>query len=264
MQTLNILIAGEGKSAGLFRNSKFLKKLYIASENEDIKDAVNIKFNTFQELARKCKSLQIDIVFAENEKWILQGIADVLRKNFVNCIAPSSRWAKLSIDYRDACKLMDEYEIKHSKEYSFPKIFPLAVRAGNFRRTAASMQELLSIRNEINLFPEGILKETFIEELIQGECVTVSSLFDGENLITYPEKPLTAEQIEKLNIYNKQLNSMLKDKNAEFTGFISSNLVWSGTEWYNQGFGLEFPELNSDILYVLISAIYQKLNELDA
>ena len=111
MQTLNVLIAGEGKLIPLLKKSKFLKKLYATTE---VEGAVNIKFNTFNELAKKCKSLQIDIVLVENEKWILQGIADVLRKNFVNCIAPNALFAEKLIDSIASRKFLENSELSHN------------------------------------------------------------------------------------------------------------------------------------------------------
>ena len=53
LQTLNILIAGDGKLLQLIKNSKFLKKLYSTL---DLDGAVHIKFNTFAELAKKCRA----------------------------------------------------------------------------------------------------------------------------------------------------------------------------------------------------------------
>ena len=89
MQPLNVLVVGEGRTLPLLGQSKFLNKLYLAS-NREFSGAISINFNTFRELAVKCKALKIDIVIVEDEKLIQQGITDVLRKNLVNGVSYSN------------------------------------------------------------------------------------------------------------------------------------------------------------------------------
>ena len=88
MQTLNVLIISSKKSKYIeqIKHSKYLNKLYITSD-EEISGAISLHFNTFKELAQKCRTLQVDIVLIEEEKWVLEGIANVMKQNFVNCFA---------------------------------------------------------------------------------------------------------------------------------------------------------------------------------
>ena len=76
MQSLNVLIVSTNKSryAGQIKNSKYLNKMYVTSE-EEVEGTVRLRFNTFRELAQKCRTLQIDVVLVEEEKWVLEGIA---------------------------------------------------------------------------------------------------------------------------------------------------------------------------------------------
>ena len=67
MQALNILLVGDGLNLTALRMSKYLKKLYVTSENID---ETQISFNTFFELAQKCRLHQIDLVIVKNEKCI--------------------------------------------------------------------------------------------------------------------------------------------------------------------------------------------------
>ena len=261
LHSLNVLIAGKGELIPLIRSSKLLNNLYVTSE-EDVEGAESIRFNTFKELAIKCKSLQIDIVIVENEMWILQGIADVLRKNFVNCIAPVSRWAEITISNKQAKELLDKYNVANPSVLSFPNCFPVNLRADKICMTANSMKELIKFRQELNTYPDEIIKTAFLEECIEGMKVSLTSLFDGRNLISFPVQDLTDTQQLKLDEYSRKLEYMFNSEKAEFIGFISSELIWSGNEWYNQGFGLKFPKPDIDILYILVSAIYQKLNEI--
>ena len=171
MQTLNVLIAGEGKLLPLVKSSKFLKKLYATS---DVEGAVNVKFNTFAELAKKCKALQIDVVLVENEKWILQGIADVLRKSFVNCIAPNALLSDILTNSLLSRKFLSKYHINIPQKMKYPSKYPLLLRGKGFKFKANSLDEVLQVKDLINkTYPQEIVDTTFLEEFIEGKGVSV-------------------------------------------------------------------------------------------
>ena len=58
---------------------------------------------------------------------------------------------------------------------------------------------------------------------------------------------------------------MLKTEKADFVGFINSEVIIFDNIIYNIGFNFDFSKPNSEIdfLYILNSAIYQKLNEIE-
>ena len=58
---------------------------------------------------------------------------------------------------------------------------------------------------------------------------------------------------------------MLKTENADFVGFINSEIIVFENKIYNIGFNFEFskPNFDADFLYLLNSAIYQKLDEIE-
>lgn len=255
MQTLNVLIAGEGKLIPLLKKSKFLKKLYATTE---VEGAVNIKFNTFNELAKKCKSLQIDIVLVENEKWILQGIADVLRKNFVNCIAPNALFAEKLIDSIASRKFLENSEILVSQKMNYPSKYPLLIRGKGFKYKANNFEEVLKFKNLINkTLPLEIAETTFLEEFVEGEVLNVVSFYDGKTLKTFSDEALVEE-------YSKKLEKALLQNKVNFIGFFTSRLIKTSSKLYNTGFGLKYSQMNfdKDFLFILYCGIYQKLNEL--
>ena len=105
MQSLNVLIVSSTKSKYIdkIKESKYLNKLYVTSD-EEIDGTVRLQFNTFKELAQKCRKLQMDIVLVEEEKWVLEGIATVMKQNFVNCFAVTADWTKLGLSHNYARK----------------------------------------------------------------------------------------------------------------------------------------------------------------
>ncbi len=258
MPELNVLIIGDKSSKALSSiiESKYLGRLFANFETEN---ATDIRFNTFRELALKCKVLKIDIVFVEDEKMILQGIVDVLRKNFVNCIGLTAFWTNLVLSNKFARDMCQKYQINVPEKYSYPKSFPLIVKTDGFTRVANSIPELVSIRQEINNYSPEIIETVFLEKYIQGKNYILTSLFDGKTLVSIPLKEIPPDTIRA---YNKKLENMLLKEQAGFIGYINSKIIFAGTHIYNIGFNLDFPVLDSDILFVFNAVIYQKLNEL--
>lgn len=256
---VNVLIIGDenAKSLPMVLKSKYLSRLYT---NFEYPNLIDIKFNTFKELARKCKALKIDIVLVEDKKLILQGIVDVLRKNFVNCIGVSAKWTNLVLSRKFAGEILQKYDIDVPEKFLYPKEFPLMVKADGFSKTAGSMEEVIQIRQEIFNYSPEIAKTVFLEKYIDGEKYNLTSLYDGKTLITLPAEGLAQDKTEE---YNKKLHLMLKDENADFIGYINSSVIFSGNRLFNIGFNFEFPELNTDVLFVLHAMIYQKLDEID-
>ncbi len=258
MQKLNVLIAGDGVSADFIKASKYLNKLYITSDIK-IEGCVNIKFNTFVELAKKCKALKIDVVFVENEKWILQGISDVLRNNFINCLALNSNWANFLIDFGKSKNLLQKYKIFIPKNLAYPNEFPVIVKSNRHANVVNSVDEVIKYRNELASVSEEIAKSSFLEEFIQGKYCKITSVFDGKTLISIPVQELPNE---KLLEYNQNLQTMLIAENSNFIGFFNSKIIYND-EIVNIGFDFEWQNFDYDILYLAISTIYQKLNEID-
>ena len=267
MQSLNVLIAGEGKFAEQIKKSKFLNKLYITS-NLEIEGVISINFNTFKELAQKCRALQIDIVLVENEKWVLEGIVQVMKQNFVNCLAATTDWTELGLSHNFARKMLQKYEINVPPIINLPLDFPIVVKGDGVLKLANSMQEIISIKEDIYKTSGEVSKNVFLEKFLKGEKHKVISIFDGKHLLTFPEQNINKNLIED---YSNKLENMLINEKANFTGFINSDLIEENGILYNTGFSFGFimPKFDTnqymlpkDILYICIVAIYQKLNEL--
>lgn len=259
MPELNVLIIGDKSSKALSSiiESKYLGRLFANFETEN---ATDIRFNTFRELALKCKVLKIDIVFVEDEKMILQGIVDVLRKNFVNCIGLTAFWTNLVLSNNFAREIKSKYEIKTPEKFLYPQQFPLMVKADGFEKKAYSTNEVIQIKEDLFNYSPEIAKTIFLEKFIEGNKYILTSLYDGKTLITLPNQELSTE---KINEYNDKLFKMFKSENANFIGYINSLVIFSNNQLYNIGFNFDFPKLNADIIFIFNSMIYQKLDELE-
>ena len=98
-----------------------------------------------------------------------------------------------------------------------------------------------------------------MERYIKGKEFLLYSLFDGKNIFTRTEEGLSSKIIDD---YSEKLKQMFCGETPNFIGYITSKVMLSDEKLYNLGFSLEFPIFAEDIIFVLVSAIYQKLNEL--
>jgi len=270
MQSLNVLIVSQERSkyAESLLRSEYLNKLYITSD-EEIDGAISIRFNTFKELAQKCRVLQIDVVLVEEEKWVLEGIANVMKKNYINCFAPTTDWTNLGLSYNYARNLLQKYEIDLPPIINLPISFPIIVKGDGVLKKANNLQEIISTKEDIFKASPEISKTVFLEKYLNNEKHKIISLFDGKHLLTFPNNKIDRKL---LAAYSKKFEKMLIEEKADFIGFIISELIEEDGIIYNTGFKFNFimPDLSEniapkpkDILYICLSALYQKLNEIE-
>jgi phosphoribosylamine-glycine ligase len=270
MQSLNVLIVTQKKSkyVDAFKQSGYLNKLYSTSE-EEVDGVISLNFNTFKELAQKCRTLQIDVVLVEEEKWVMEGIANVMKKNYVNCFAPTTDWTNLGLSHKYARTLLQKYKIDAPSVINLPETFPILVKGDGVLKIANSLQDIISIKEGIFKTSAEISKTVFLEEYLYGEKQIIISVFDGKHLLTFPNDNIDRELLKD---YSKKLETMFLEEKANFVGFINSELIENNGILYNTGFKFNFrmPDLGkniapkpNDILYICLSAIYQKLNEIE-
>lgn len=111
--------------------------------------------------------------------------------------------------------------------------------------------------------PQEFGKDIFLEEYVEAKAGFFTHSLTAKTFYPFRLEGLSMEQQSALDEYQSKLHVMLKTEKADFTGFLNTKLVWANSKWYACGFSLDFPEntCGKDILYVLVAAIYQKLNE---
>ena len=262
MHSLNVMIVGTQNTVLIdeIQNSKYLNKLYITSD-EEIDGCIAVKFNTFRELAQICKALQVDIVLVNDERWVLEGITNVMKRFMINCFAITPDWTDLGLSHDYARKMLMEYDINVPPIINLPVEFPVLVKGNGILKKANSIQDIIDIRQNIaNTRPE-ISKTVFLEKYLNGTKRTIVSLYDGKHLLTFPE-----DGIDNNNLYDysKKLETLLNNEKANFVGFFNSEIIEEDGILYNTGFrfGFKKPQTEEDLLYICLSATYQKLNEI--
>lgn len=264
---MNILIVGTNDAElallELCLKSKFLDKIYTAS-SEPLDGIPNIEYNNYEELAKKSRALNVDIALTANRTLLKDGIADELKRFGINIIGINKKWANL--DSRIVSKnLAAHYSINVPEIIKAPTTFPVVLKTDLPESTqiAESMSDLIEKKEKL------VGKKNFLEEYMQGEVFYLLSLWDGKNIVSFnPAQDLTEVQQDRLELYKTKLNFMLSDEKADFTGFLTSKLLWTRNDWYLLEY-IIYPSVQTslntiekDFLYILNLAVYQKLNEL--
>lgn len=264
---MNVLIIGTGEIEKalieLCLGSKSLGHLYTAS-NEQVNDIPNIEYSSLEDLISKAKSIQADVILLNDKNLISDDFLGLCKKNMLNIFSVNEKWLNLETSRLVAKQLISHYSINTPKYIKLPLSFPIVMRTISSKDVfiANSMQELVQKKEKL------IGEEVFLEEYLDGEIYEQLSLWDGKNLLSFPINNLTEVQKDRLEIYNTKLNFMLSDEKADFMGFFATRLLWAKNDWYVLEYKMGFDEsvdlncINYDFLYLLNSAIYQKLNEI--
>lgn len=326
MKKYNVLVYGPGGRenalAWKISQSPILNKLFLTLANDGFKNlGEEMTFSDFGDLAKKCVENKIDLVVIGPEAPLAQGVVDILNKAGIKCIGPNKKWAQLEGSKSFAKEFMVKYGIPTAKyfvvnsktevdnvltQFSSMNLSPPVIKADGL---AAGKGVHLSFdfydaKRALNEFLGGRFgaasSSVVVEERLEGEELSVISLFDGKTLLSfvpardykrlfdnqmgpntggmgaYCPVELTKNQESDLQKYLKTLEKALKLEKADFVGVIYSGIMLTKIEQgcgirvleYNMRFG--DPEtqslmyhLDSDILDVFVKASEKKLSEVN-
>lgn len=266
---LNVLVFGSGAReqaiAESISRSPLLNKLFLADAGYEKLGEV-IKYTDFEDLALKSVKAGINLVVIGPSEPLCEGIVDVFKAQNIACIGVNKGFSQLEGSRLFAKNFMKKYDIKTAKfevitkealpDYDRLK-YPLVIKAdgicdGNGVVTANNQS---FAQKTIGEFLDGKFGENsktiLLEECLQGEEISLVSLWDGKNILHFApargfkklNKSLSAPNTEgmgaccpvkfnpfqqkKLDEYKSKLKSALTAEGANFCGFISSNLIMS-------------------------------------
>ena len=158
---------------------------------------------------------------------------------------------------------MAHYQINTPETIKAPLTFPIILKTDepNIDFIAKSMQELIDKKSKIT-------QKTFLEEYLEGTENNILCFWDGKNLWTNSsDKSFSEVQTDRFELLKTKLNFMLSDEKADFIGIFNIKLIWAKNDWYVLEFIMHLNEtfeinIKTDFLYLINSAIYQKLNEI--
>ena len=250
------------------RESDFSSKTYSASE---------ISYNNYDELAQKALDEGIELVITDSEKDIFNGIDEILKSYGLECIGTNRKYSRLGSSKLFAKRFLNKYDIPYLRKVEFEDItFPVVLK-----KDFSNECYLIFSQKELN--EKTLNQDDFIEEFITGDEISVTSFYNSEKLINFePVKIhkkdfdnigsscpvyISYEQYDKLQNYLTKFEHALLEDDADFKGFITSNLVWHGREWIVVNFQINIGNssllnhLESDLLATILYSTKQKYKE---
>gem|GEM_PF-6523448 len=267
---MNILIIGKPikQLTDVIRSSELLGKLYTATD-EPINELPNIEYYSLDNLVQKTKALQVDVAINLDKDLINKFLVEVFSANRLNIISVNQKWLNLETSRFAAKKLMEYYSVNTAPLIKAPKDFPVVLNTDidNKSEIVNTFDELVSKMEKY----DG--KRPYIEEYLDGETFDMLCMWDGKNIYYFNSpKTMTEVQEDRLYLIRTKLNFMFSDEKADFSGIFNIKLIWAKNDWYVRDFEMGIPdsanlgeiltESGRDFLYILNSAIYQKLNEM--
>lgn len=312
---LNVLVMGSGARehaiADSILKSTLLNKLFLADANDGFKElGEKIEYKNFDDLAKKCSDKKIDIAIFGSEESLCEGIVDVFKEYKINCIGVNKEYSTLESSKLVAKLFIGKHGIKtadftvasaDSKVKDLPlSSYPLVIKANGLCKGKGV--KIVHSENEALQTMASYLSGKFgesgkimlLEEFLEGEELSLMSLWDGNVLLHFPtardfkklnkntNSPntggmgafcpvlLSNEQEEKLFEYKNKLQKALALEKADFVGFIYSGLIWAKGDWHVLEYNVRLgdPEtqvlltyLETDFLLILKKAVDKKLCE---
>lgn len=314
MKKYNVLVYGSGARenalAWKISQSPLLNKLFLALPNDGFKNlGEEIIFSDFEDLAKKCAKNKVDLAVIGPEEPLSKGIVDILNEHKIKCIGANKKWTQLESSKKFAKEFMTKHNIPTAKylvanskdviknvlvQFSHPPVVKAdGLAAGKGVHISVDMVDAQRTLKEFLNGKYGMASTSVvIEEFLQGEELSIISLFDGETLLpfisardykrlkegqmgpntggmgAYCPVKLSQKQEDELQDYLYKLETALKAEKADFIGVIYSGLMLTDEGIkvleYNMRFG--DPEtqplmlhLDSDILEIFINATEKKL-----
>lgn len=315
---MNVLVYGGGARehaiAWKILQSKLLTNLFLASPNDGFKHLGEvIGFTDFRDLARKSQEKGVDLLIVGPELPLSEGIVDVFETYGIKSIGVNQKWAQLESSKSFAKDFMQRnniptasYKVIEDKSQIESALidvkYPVVIKADGLASgkgvvIAQNKSEAVYVLNDfLNGKYSDASKKIVVEEFLEGEELSLISLWDGETLLpfecardykrllddnkgpntggmgSYCPVNLTIFEQECLAEYIEKLKAALIKEQANFVGIVYSGLMMTddGVKVleYNMRFG--DPEtqsllmhLDSDILEIFNMAISKKLTQVD-
>ncbi|PBC27697.1 Trifunctional purine biosynthetic protein adenosine-3 [Apis cerana cerana] len=210
MQYNVLIIGGGGREHAIawkLSQSPQVNKIYVSPGNYGLSlvnkvSLINLNVKNNKEVAEWSKNNKISLVVIGPEEYLANGLADELKNAEINCFGPQKAASKIETDKYWAKEFMDRYQIstarwkgfvnaKEAKKFVMNAQFPALVikasglAAGKGVIVTKNKEEACKAIDEILIDKKfGSAGESIvIEELLEGEEVSILAFTDGKTII---------------------------------------------------------------------------------
>lgn len=314
---LNVLLWGsvarDHSIAWKLSQSKMLNKLYLANPNDGFKHLGECLNADGYELIKVAKEKNIDLLVVGTEDAQIAGIVDAFNKHGIKTIGMNKYWAQLEASksfgkdfmIRNSIKtphynvISDKDEIESIlKEFSLPLVvkndcISTYMGRGIGVETVFSKEEAKKTIEKF-LSKNKTLKKVIVEDFIDGEEISLITLWDGKTLLplvpvrdykkllegnkgpntgglgSYCPVSLINEQNKQIKKYLKQLKSTLIKEKVNCPAILYSGVIFSKNDMYILEYNIRLgdPEgqtlllhLDSDLLEIFDLMSRKKLHK---
>ena len=272
-----------------------------------------ILFDNYYELAKKSCELGIELLIVGPEAPLADGICDIFLNFGIKTIGVNKYWAQLESSKSFAKEFMCKFNIKTAKYFVLDNYLQVDNALAKFKIPPVVKADGLAAgkgvcipktfnetKNIVKEFLNGKFgessKRVILEQRLCGRELSVFSLWNGKNLLSFPPAcdfkklldgdkgantggmgsafpcKLSDVEAEEIKNYLAKLENALKASKANFSGIIYSGLMMCNDGVYVLEYNMRFgdPEIQSvldnlriDILDVFLKMLDGKLNEIE-
>ena len=315
---MKILLFGSGAREHALYNailkSPLVKKedIYFAQTGAFADDNI-LGFDDYYNLAKKAHELDIELLIVGPEAPLVDGICDIFLSFGIKTIGANKYWAQLEGSKTFAKEFMSKFDIKTAEYFVLDDYLQVDNILSKFEKPPVIKADGLAQGKGVYLpkafdearqiakeFLEGKFgkssKKIILEKRLYGRELSVFSLWDGKNLLSFPPAcdfkklldndmgantggmgsafPCILSDFEKKEVdeYLLKLEKALKDSKANFCGVIYSGLMMCDDGLYVLEYNMRFgdPEVQSvldnfsgDIMEVFLKMVSGKLDEVE-
>lgn len=287
MKEINLLIYGKdaktNAAARTLKKSPLLNKIYCTRNfNLEQLEVIDIQHKNYKEQSKLFAESGINLILLLDDKAICDGAGEIFKKDDIAVIGVNKTFAQLETSKIFAKKFMEKYGIEHARVLSdkFEK-YPQILKFNGFCKGKMCTQIINSKTEKDSAIAGTDRDDSFLEEFIDGDKISITTYTTGgtytnfgpvkiDSNISYLPATLNANQKLKLNVFLCKLEYALNLEDANFDGFITSNLIWENQNWVVTNFKVNLNDtaaesiltnLKSDLMDILLTGTNPEYKE---
>ena len=273
MKLINALVYGYGGRecalANAIAESPLINKLFTLRDfHINNSEVIDMKNKNYKEQAKFITECGINLVIICDEKALCDGITDIFNRNNIAVIGINKTFSQLESSKSFSKKFMNKYGINNTKTLTDKsEVYPQMIKDNGLCKGKDCQYIVNTPTEKCSAIDKLKPKNHLIEEYLEGKKIYVVTYLTGDTFTNFlpveiinngntaicPAN-LNANQRLKLNVYLCKLEYGLKLEDANFNGFITSELVWAYDGWCVVEYNISLAKLTAETLLTHIKS----------